>query len=79
MSKPYSSAICATFLRAFAMSSVPAGPHTSSPSTMFSVTVKFSTSMKCWWTMPMPCLMAVVGSVMSTFSPLMKTSPSSAW
>lgn len=33
----------------------------SRPKTRFSSTVKGSTSMKCWWTMPMPARMASVG------------------
>ena len=32
--------------------------------------VKFSTSIKCWWTIPMPCLIASVGFEIFTFSPL---------
>ena len=35
----------------------------SSPSTMFSVTVITGTSMKCWWTMPMPRSIARDGDV----------------
>ena len=30
--------------------------------TMFWATVKEGTSMKCWWTMPTPMLMEVLGS-----------------
>ena len=35
----------------------------STPSTTFSATVKTGTSMKCWWTMPMPAAMASPGPV----------------
>ena len=34
------------------------------PRTMFSATVKTGTSMKCWWTMPMPRAMASDGPAM---------------
>ena len=35
----------------------------SAPSMTFSTTVRFSTSMKCWCTMPMPAAIAAFGSV----------------
>ena len=45
------------------------------PRTIFSATVRLGTSIKCWWTMPMPLEMATVGEVRFTFSPLMMISP----
>ena len=51
----------------------------SAPSMTFSTTVKFSTSMKCWWTMPMPAAMAAFGSEMSTVLPPTLMVPESAW
>ena len=51
----------------------------SAPRMMFSSTVKFSTSMKCWCTMPMPAAMASFGVWMEAFWPLTKISPLSAW
>jgi hypothetical protein len=44
---------------------------------MFSATVKSSTSMKCWWTMPMRSSMALRGESMCWGSPLTRISPSS--
>jgi hypothetical protein len=35
----------------------------------FSSTVKFSTSMKCWCTMPMPAAIAALGSLIATGLP----------
>ena len=49
----------------------------SSPSTMFSRTVSWSASMKCWWTMPMPAAMASFGERNATGSPLTDMVPSS--
>ena len=46
-------------------------------STMFSATVMTGTSMKCWWTMPMPRSMASSGDPMLTGRPSTRTSPSS--
>ena len=45
------------------------------PSTMFSATDRLGTSMKCWWTMPMPWAMATEGEVSSSFSPFTMISP----
>jgi hypothetical protein len=50
----------------------------SAPRMTFSTTVKFSTSLKCWCTMPMPARIAAWLSGMSVFLPLMKISPASA-
>ena len=44
---------------------------------MFSVTVITGTSMKCWWTMPMPRSIARDGEVTSAGSPFTRISPSS--
>ena len=40
-----------------------------SPRMIFSNTVMASTSMKCWWTMPMPSCTALAGESMRTFFP----------
>ena len=49
----------------------------SSPSRMFSATVRTGTSMKCWWTMLIPCEMASEGEAMVTGFPPSRISPSS--
>ncbi len=51
----------------------------STPSITFSATVKTGTSLKCWWTIPMPAAMASLGPLNCTGSPSSSTSPSSAW
>ena len=67
--------------RAAALSSRPNGifAWTPSPSMMFSVTVNTGTSMKCWWTMPMPASMASAGPPNLTGFPSIRISPSSGW
>src|SRR4051812_44070779 len=58
----------------------PSGPRTdSTPSMTFSVTVKTGTSMKCWWTIPMPALIASPGSRNDTGLSSSRISPSSGW
>jgi len=42
----------------------------------FSATVKTGTSMKCWWTMPMPALIASFGESKVTGSPSIRIWPS---
>ncbi len=49
----------------------------SKPSTTFSATVNTGTSMKCWWTMPMPWRTAAPGSGKWTTSPSSAMSPES--
>jgi hypothetical protein len=49
----------------------------SAPSTTFSATVKSSTSMKCWWTMPMRSAIALRGESILSGWPLTRISPSS--
>ena len=49
----------------------------SSPSTMFSATVRTGTSMKCWWTMLIPRAIASDGPVSLTSVPSMRILPSS--
>ena len=49
----------------------------SAPRTTFSRTVKLSASMKCWKTMPMPCLIASAGLCIVTVSPPTRMVPSS--
>ena len=44
---------------------------------MFSATVITLTSMKCWWTMPIPSSIAAAGEPMSTGRPSTRISPSS--
>ncbi len=51
----------------------------SCPNMIFSVTVRGGTSMKCWWTMPIPWEMASCGEVIFVGWPLMLISPSSGW
>ena len=49
----------------------------STPSMTFSATVNTGTSMKCWWTMPMPAAMASPGRWNGRAAPSMRISPSS--
>ena len=51
----------------------------STPRMMLSSTVKHSTSLKCWWTMPMWSVLASLGSRISTRFPSMRISPCSGW
>jgi hypothetical protein len=44
---------------------------------MFSATVMTGTSMKCWWTIPIPRSMARRGESIATASPSIRISPSS--
>ena len=50
----------------------------STPMMMLSSTEKHSTSLKCWWTMPMPSALASLGSLMLTSTPSFLMVPSSA-
>ncbi len=50
----------------------------SAPSTTFSTTLSVSTSMKCWWTMPMPSAIASAGVRMRQAWPPTAISPASA-
>ena len=50
----------------------------STPRITFSATVNVSTSMKCWWTMPMPAAMASWLPPMATGRPATRISPRSA-
>ena len=50
----------------------------SAPSMTFSSTVSGSTSMKCWWTMPMPARIASAGERIADGLPLTRISPESA-
>src|SRR5699024_8341575 len=75
-SKPKRAEISRTSVRAAARSSRP--PLVGScPSTMFSATVKTGTSMKCWWTIPIPASIASPGSEKVTGFPSMTMSPPS--
>ena len=76
-SNPYRSDSSVTSACAFFRSSTPPARTFSRPSMMFSATVNTGTSMKCWWTMPIPCLIASLGEVMRTFSPSITISPES--
>ena len=51
----------------------------STPRMMLSSTEKHSTSLKCWWTMPMPSALASLGSLMDTSTPSFLMMPSSGW
>ena len=51
----------------------------SAPRITFSRTVKLSTSMKCWCTIPMPAAIAAWLSLMLTGLPSTRISPASAW
>src|SRR6266545_1129478 len=64
---------------AVARSSIPARRIGSIPRTAFSATVNTGTSMKCWWTMPMPAAIASAGLFKRTGWSSMRISPSSAW
>ena len=77
--KPNRSEISWTRCRAASRSSEPPKPVVSLPSMTFSATVKTGTSMKCWWTMPMPAAMASPGPEKCWTSPSTTISPSSAW
>src|SRR5437879_2403832 len=59
------------------MSRTPATPVISCPSTTFSATLRTGTSMKCWWTMPMPRAIASAGPWIATGVPSIRISPSS--
>ena len=74
ISKPYFCASSVMRSDTAAMSSF-VGPD--SPSTMFSAAVSTSTSLKCWWIMPMPSGKASFGLRMVTSSPWTKICPSS--
>jgi len=50
-------------------------PVGSTPRTTFSATVNTGTSMKCWWTMPIPSRMAFEGESISTMLPSTTISP----
>ena len=61
-----------------ALSRTISGPRVdSTPSMTFSVTVNTGTSMKCWWTIPIPALIASPGSRKATGEPSTRISPSS--
>ncbi len=76
--KPKRAEISRTRSRAASRSRDPAKPVSSLPSITFSATVKTGTSMKCWWTMPMPAAMASPGPVKDWTSPSRTIWPSSA-
>src|SRR6266511_427689 len=61
---------------AVARSSIPARRVGSIPRTAFSATVNTGTSMKCWWTMPMPAAIASAGLFKRTGWSSMWISPS---
>ena len=65
-------------LRAFLMFKRPNVPG-SSPSTMFSQTVRLSASMKCWNTMPTPTPMASFGDRKCCTVPFTEMVPSSGF
>ena len=74
--RPYFSDRASTFSRASAFWRKPC-LQGSTPMMMLSRTVKHSTSLKCWWTMPMPRALASLGSLISTTRPSFLMTPSS--
>ena len=77
--RPNRSEISLTSLRASLRFMMP-GPLTgSTPRTTFSQTENTGTSMKCWWTIPIPALMASPGSLKLCTTPSMTISPASGW
>ena len=76
--KPKRLEISCTRSRAASRSREPAKPVASLPSMTFSATVKTGTSMKCWWTMPMPAAIASPGPAKCWTSSSSRISPSSA-
>ena len=76
-SRLYLSEISRTILRASSILSFPSAPVGSTPNTTFSATVNTGTSMKCWWTMPIPAAIASAGEVNTCDLPSMRMSPSS--
>ena len=76
-SSPCSVEMARTCSRAVLMSSRSSAFTGSTPSTTFSATVKTGTSMKCWWTMPMPARIASPAPRNWTGLPSIRISPSS--
>ena len=54
-------------------------PAFSRPIQMLSAAENTSTSLKCWWTMPMPSRLASWGEVMVTGFPSTRICPLSGW
>ena len=61
ISRPYKSAISINFLRASSYFTTKPNRVGSLPKITFSKTVALSANLKCWWTMPMPNLIASCG------------------
>ena len=76
--RPYFSESSTTFLRATSFCRNPA-LQGSTPSMMLSSTEKHSTSLKCWWTMPMPRSFASLGLLILTSLPFFLMTPCSGW
>ena len=76
---PYFSLSSTTRLRASVFLRKPAEFVGSTPRMMLSSTLKISTSLKCWCTMPIPSAFASFGSLISTVFPFLRISPSSGW
>ena len=77
-SKPYFLDSSVIFSAALSKSIFP--PFTSSiPKIIFSATVKFLISLKCWCTIPIPSLLACLGSLISTSVPFNLITPASWW
>src|SRR5450631_1199158 len=77
--RPYRAETSCTSRRAALRSRTPNGPGrvSSCPSMTFSATVNTGTSMKCWWTMPMPAAMASPGPAKVTGTSSTRISPAS--
>jgi len=76
--RPYFSLRAMTFLRASAFCKKPSLLG-STPRMMLSSTLKHSTSLKCWCTMPMPSAFASLGLRTATSLPFLRILPASGW
>jgi len=76
---PYCSETSRTALRAALAESTPAPRVCSRPSCTLSATLKGPTSLKCWWTIPIPAAMASPGPEKAIGSPSMRISPLVGW
>ena len=76
--RPYFSDRARTFSRASCFCRKPC-LQGSTPRMMLSRIEKHSTSLKCWWTMPIPSALASLGSLICTTWPSFLMTPSSGW
>ena len=73
--KPYLLDISSTSFIALFISKVPINLVVSLPKIMFCATVKVPINMKCWWTIPIPLLIATLGFSILTNSSFIWISP----